>query len=559
MKAYKYILFATIALGALTTACTDTWDNHYSEQKVIINNEEMTIVDEPAVEYLKSQQSYSSMYNMFKETGVFDEMEAADVSYTIFVVNNDLMTTRSAADLEQSTYMAKSHVTTAALSPNIIKDGQRLLMWNEKYVNITQTILEDGGIGEFIFNGNCRIKKVVKVNNGYIYELDNMIVTPKSLLEVLEELPDEYSIFKTAVLSKNVKTFDKNASISIGVDESGNTVYDSVFTVKNPYFLAKKFDMASENMKSTMLIPSNELIIDALNEAKSKLKKWELERSDSILENWCFQAMFFKDVSYTREDFENTDPNKIDFTSVFGKQWRTTINKVDLDHPITMSNGVAYYITSLKIPQKDILIWRYKDLFKWYKYMNQEDKDKYYACTNLLPYASGGPTRTEVKPWTPGYGWPQVSNEYLWLYRGDAADMKTILDFTAFKFDLHVDNTYDIEPYILPPGEYSLHIGAGKVSNMKNDCDIYVNNKLVGTVARAKWSSFSHDRGGGGGPEFYPSNLDQKYDMDGSKVGTFTIEGDEPVEIHLKFVAVHNGGSAFTPEHWCIRPTANCY
>ena len=487
-------------------------------------------------------------------------MEAAGVSYTLFVVDNALMTATKSSDDgidEEKVYMAKSHITTASLSPNTIEDGQRLMMWNGKYVMINKMVSEDSGSQEIIFNSNCKVKKVVKVNNGYVYELDNVIVTPKSLLETLEGLSDEYSIFKNAVLSRNIKIFDKNNSLSIGVDESGNTVYDSVFTVKNPYFLDKGLDLASESKKITMLIPSDELIKKALDEGKAKLKKWNLERPDSILENWCFQAMFFKDVEYDAEVFGN--PQKPDLTSAFGKQWRTTVNKVDLDNPVRMSNGIAYYVTSLKLPQKDVLIWRFKDLFKWFKYMSQDDKDKYFACTNLAPYGTGGPTRTDVKAWTPGYGWPEISNEYVWFVRQDANNLETILDFTAFKFDLHSDNTYDAEPYIIPPGEYTFHFGVGKNANMKNDCDIYINDKLVGTIVRSKWSSYSNDRGGGGAPEFYPSSLNNKYDRDGGEVGVFTIEGDEPVELHLKFVARHNGGTAFTPNHWCIRPTANCY
>ena len=75
------------------SSCTDEWDNHYNKQAAVINNEEMTIVDAPAIEYLESQQSYSSICNLFKETGIFKEMEAAGVSYTLFVVDNTLMTT----------------------------------------------------------------------------------------------------------------------------------------------------------------------------------------------------------------------------------------------------------------------------------------------------------------------------------------------------------------------------------------------------------------------------------------------------------------------------------
>lgn len=149
---------------------------------------------------------------------------------------------------------------------------------------INKTTSEENGSQEIIFNSNCKVKKVVKVNNGYVYELDNIIVTPKSLLETIEGLSDEYSIFKNAVLSRNIKIFDKNNSLSIGVDESGNTVYDSVFTVKNPYFLDKGLDLASESKKITMLIPSDELIKNALEEGKAKLKNG----------NWNVRIPFWK-------------------------------------------------------------------------------------------------------------------------------------------------------------------------------------------------------------------------------------------------------------------------
>ena len=54
------------------------------------------------------------------------------------------------------------------------------MMWNGKYVMINKTTSEENGSQEIIFNSNCKVKKVVKVNNGYVYELDNIIVTPKS-------------------------------------------------------------------------------------------------------------------------------------------------------------------------------------------------------------------------------------------------------------------------------------------------------------------------------------------------------------------------------------------
>lgn len=53
-----------------------------------------------------------------------------------------------------------------------------------------------------------------------------------------------------------------------------------------------------------------------------------------------------------------------DFYSVFDQQWRTTVNKVDLDNPVELSNGVAYKITSLKIPTNKDIVWKNQERFE---------------------------------------------------------------------------------------------------------------------------------------------------------------------------------------------------
>lgn len=109
----------------------------------------------------------------------------------------------------------------------------------------------------------------------------------------MKDLPDEdYSVFKEMVLSRTQRVFDKAASTPIGIDKTGNTVYDSVFTEKSQYFADKKLDLYSENITATLLVPSNDLIENALREAKEKLKSWNMEREDSILNNWIFQTAF---------------------------------------------------------------------------------------------------------------------------------------------------------------------------------------------------------------------------------------------------------------------------
>lgn len=562
MKVYTYILSVAVLMGSAMVACTDDWDNHYSKHEAVINNEEMQIVNSSAVDFLESESTYHSMYELFEKTGVLEQMNSQDLFYTIFVVNNDsfqnpeegLTKNEDEGASDRMNYVANGHITTASLSPSLLKDGQRLLMWNGKYVDVSLIPVEEGGIGEATFSG-CGIKKVTKVNNGYIYELDHMINNPQSMLEVIEGLDDDYSHFKELVLSRNVKVFDKEASVPVGVDNSGNTIYDSVFVVSNPYFSSKGMDLTSESMKATMFIPSDELVDKALADAKRKLASWQLERPDSILENWCFQAMFFED-EYKPEDFDNLEDE--DIFSIFEKQWRTTVQKVDLDNPITMSNGTAYYVTDLKIPTKDVLIWRFKDLLKYFKYLTPEDKAKYFIYDPAIVNDTKG-TRTEVKPWSPGQGWPEVSNEYVWFYRQSEDITEMDITVVPFKFNLHEDNTYDIEPYLIPPGEYTFHTGMGKYSKINYSMTFSINDVEVNTFSPSQMKGLNHDRGGGGYPEFFPSKLDTRYDRDGTEIGKITIEGDAAQPIRIKFHAFNMQSGDVNLEFWTLRPTEDNY
>ena len=59
----------------------------------------------------------------------------------------------------------------------------------------------------------------------------------------------------------------------------------------------------SENLSATMLIPSNDVVNNALSVARKNLESWNMTRADSILENWIFQSAFFNKI-YDKADFE---------------------------------------------------------------------------------------------------------------------------------------------------------------------------------------------------------------------------------------------------------------
>ncbi len=546
MKTIKYILSSILLISGIY-ACNDDWDSHYSQEEQVVNNVNITVVNKSAVDYLQSQPELSTMYQLFSETGVLDEMIEKDLLFTILVVNDDNALSRAVVT-DDRTFLAKSHISDISLSPSNLSDGQRVLMWNGKYINVSKVENEDNATS-ISFNG-IAVKKITKVNNGYVYEIEDYVETPKSLYELIEGLGDDYSIFREMIMERNQLTFDKEASKIIGVDETGSNVYDSIFIVTNPYFEAQGFNMMSESLSATVLIPSNEVVNRALTVARQNLREWGMLREDSILENWTFQSVFF-DKKLSKSDFEAN----IDLNSIFSKQWRTTVQQVDLENPVSLSNGVAYYVTDMKIPT-NVLIYRVKDYMRWYEYLSEEEKALYFDNENL----TFDKMETKVSEWS---GWPgvfpNIINRVVRFKTTDAAIKEYTLNFTAFSYD---EKNKVTTPYKIPPGEYDLCLGFEQ--KMGHDVEVSFNGEYVGTVTASQLTKtdFHYDRGGQGYPEGYDVNkaTDKKktnYDRDGGKVGVITIEGTEPVNVVIKFHGINASKCCF--HHWCLKPTKNCY
>lgn len=300
MKARKYILGVAL-IGLIGSGCTNTWDEHYAQNASTVNNTEISIVNESLTDYLAQESSLSNMYQLFNETGMVDQLLAKEQMYTILAVESSI------AVGDDPIYTAQTYISDASISPSNLEDGQRLLMWSGKYLNISVASPETRAATGIRFN-NATVTRVIKLTNGYLYLLDQAINAPRSMYEIIENLGEDYSIFREMILSRNVLTFDRDASKVVGVDNTGNTVYDSVFTVRAPYFEKVKFDIMSENLSATMLIPSNDVVNNALSVARKNLESWNMTRADSILENWIFQSAFFNKI-YDKADFESNEEN----------------------------------------------------------------------------------------------------------------------------------------------------------------------------------------------------------------------------------------------------------
>ena len=582
---------AAVMALPLWVGCSDLDDDdHYANSSTVISNPELKIVNQTSEDYIKSQPSMSDMYDLLNSANIFGELRDKGQLATILMVeNSDLVLPASKATDEELDFLIRSHVSDISVSPANLHDGDRLMMWHGKYVNISMD--EEGLNGQIVGHVNFNngvVKEVIQTSNGYIYVISEMIQTPKSLSDYIDGLSDEYSIFRDLVKSSGGKEFLKNQSRPLYVNDEGNTVYDSVFRYTNEHFDAVGFDLNSESLTATMLLPSNDVINAALNEAHRRLGEWEMERSDSIMKNWILDVCFFK-KRYAVEDLAVpaavADPSSLDINSVFSKQWRKTAQQLDASNSEELSNGVVHKISKLYIPT-NVLIYRLKDWFYHYEVCTDVQKSSYFAMTNM----EFSKCEVGVAAWTPLPGvWPEHECRALILAVPGADDATKTqnkelpfrLDFTPVKpVEVAAGNSV-IRPYLIPPGSYRLAFGSKQNQNLNINVSVLVNGQVVaqsdGEIVLGSSTTYHYDRGttlSDRYPEGYDSAYvsqvggDSKagnYDTDGgpliNEVTIPDVNGDgSAVPIVIRIEAANwNAQTSFTLNHWCLRPTANCY
>lgn len=563
--------FAFMALGF--AACSELEDNdHYKDSSTIIENAELKIVNVSSEQYMSGTAELSEMNKLFEEQGIYKELSKKGQLSTMLVVENDAFKAPE-GDAENVEFVTRSHLSDVSMSPANLHNGDRLMMWHGKYVNVTMDEEgEKGAIVDHIMFNNAFVKEVIQTNNGYIYVISNMIETPTSLLDFINDLPDEYSIFRDLVLSSGGKVFDKENSKAIGVNEQGNTIYDTVWIMKNTHFEEKDFDMNSESLTATMLLMSNDVINAALADARARLGLWQMERADTVLLNWIRDVSFYN-KRYTAAELQSTEETEV--KSIFSKLWRTDKQEIETE-PVDLSNGVVYRVKKLHLPN-NLLMYRLKDWFYYYENCTDEQKTEYFKMTNM----AFSKCEVGVAAWTPLAGvWPEHEDRVLILKPGDEGAQNSFrLDFTPIMLKENEGGGTSVVPYLIPPGAYRLAFGSKQNQNMTVTFTVLANGQELAKsypITLGSSTTYHYDRGTAL-PDRYPEGYDPSVvsALGGTKASNYNTDGGiaieevvipdfdgkgTPSQITIRIEGENwNDQTGFTLNHWCLRPTVNNY
>lgn len=461
MKAQK-IMTGLFLLLLGTTGCQDKWDAHYENEKG--DGEASAENAKNLLEYIRSVPEYSDFVNLLEETGIAPELSKKQILTVWIPANGNIpaeITTSPASGASEAEIadavaekrrFVKNHINNIALFFSKLQDGKMIKMQSGKNLVIRETGEEAFSIdGQRVTVGNQVCK------NGVVHEIEGCLVPRKNIFDYVCAAGAEYSIYRDSLLSRSDTVFDPDASFALGVDQVGNTIYDSVFVITNSYL--SKGNIDSEDKDYTLFLPTNAAIEEMYRDMQMKYTDMGLNMTakDSLkFFDWVMKSSIYEGKIVSCE--EGTT-----YKSVYGLEWRNGKQKLDPDYR-SFSNGYVYRATELYVPKYYYL----SSLEIWYHYLfdltsDVEEQKKYYGKENVI--------EGKFKK----YSWPGVAFD-------GPADGKSIYSGT-FKSLIKNSAGQIVEGKVMP-GTYAVYASFKKMSKCGN-VKIYINDRVVATVNSA--------------------------------------------------------------------------
>ena len=323
-----------ILLMVCLEGCSDEWDSHYepSDNKV---NQSMW-------EYIRNVDNYA-LYEKYIIDNKLDTLFEKNQQYTLFIPTDEAF--RKLPDsVEINSFILKHLISSNVLNLRNITSSKMLYTLSGKFALI------ESSEEKYYFDG-IEITSISPLFlDGKYYEVKDL---PQARPNIDEYFKYYFPTVSNYISSMAYDSLDKRASTPVGFDELGNTIYDSIFIVINP-FESMYFPISKESREefATFVICTNDQYISALDQMALTLggnffshEDIPLEWQEKILLPGLFKNGIFKNI-LSFDDLLN--PNIL---NINGDKVNLDIMNIDPDTRFLCSNGVIYSFNDFHIPE----------------------------------------------------------------------------------------------------------------------------------------------------------------------------------------------------------------
>lgn len=355
MRKIWYILLLCVVVAA---ACKDEWDNYYGDSE----DDRSAGAKKTIFEVLKEQKEHAKFVKLLEETGISKDLNSKRV-LTLWLPEDKYLTD----EIMQLDSIGKrrfilNHLNALALYKTKLSSKNEVETLAKKFIQIA-------GKGNNITVDKLRVIKFDEVcTNGVIHLVDGTLTPLRNVMEYLLESGNEYSIYRDSLLAYNDTVFRPDLSYPIGVNEVGQTIYDSVFIINNS--LLKNVNFGNEKNNSTLFLASNEVIFNMLDDLKAYYEALGLsiQRSDTLA---CFE--FLMKGSFLGRELTNLSGIK-SITTSGGKVLRLDKQLISTNYE-KCSNGVVYKFQQAYVPRGQFM--KKVDFMMSYLYEVEGDRSDY--------------------------------------------------------------------------------------------------------------------------------------------------------------------------------------
>lgn len=261
------ILIAGCIMSAVTSCQEHEWDNYYGYG----GETGLTLM-----QAMESDPNLSMFASTVRKSG-FDKYLSSSQSFTVFAPDNNAM---AALDIKGDTLQRfnYNHICRYTHTIGDVMEADdsllRIKMLNGKYQNLTAIN------GNLVFGDIAAVNNTTGTSNGVLNTVGSIIPFYNNIYEEIKRDGQQTDSIAAYLKKRDHYTFLPDKSTVIGVNDRGETVYDSVFYFRNDW-MEHYGDINLEDSVYTMLVPSDE----AWNRQMEKLGTYFRTYGDGELRN----------------------------------------------------------------------------------------------------------------------------------------------------------------------------------------------------------------------------------------------------------------------------------
>ncbi len=319
--ALKQFLLVVASVLVMVSCENEAWNEHYTTE--VTEKSELSIYD-----YIKSKPELSKFAQALELTG-FDKILSEDITYTVWVPDNEALAGLDLTDQAQVSKVVRNHITRFT-HPTSRVDEMSMLMLNGKILDFKRL---PGN--KYALHGKELKQPNIAVRNGMIHLMSGYVPYILNHWEYIA-VAEGIDSLRNYITSLTREVFDYDASYLDGV------LIDSVFTTTNSVLTALA-DLNVEDSIYTAILPGNAAWNERLAKVFPYYKTLEVDggvQAQGTNARW----MMVRDLFFRGSLKQPLASDSLQ--STVGTQFTNASQLIPSSAPVELSNGNSYIFSS---------------------------------------------------------------------------------------------------------------------------------------------------------------------------------------------------------------------